>query len=73
MVQDSEYENHLQANKKSWHEYKPKPTTRKSLIKKQKQPTRGVLRKRCSENMHEIYRRTPMPSCNFNKGPKQLY
>ena len=23
--------------------------------------------KRCSENMQEIYRRTPMPKCDFNK------
>ena len=28
---------------------------------------RGALRKRGSENMQQIYRRTPMPSCNFNK------
>ena len=27
----------------------------------QKQPSRGALRKRCSENMQQIYRRTPMP------------
>ena len=26
----------------------------------QKQPSRGVLRKRCSENMQQIYRRTTM-------------
>ena len=26
-----------------------------------KQPSRGVLRKRYSENMKQIYRRTPMP------------
>ena len=32
---------------------------------------KGVL-KRCSENMHQIYRRTPMKS-NFNKFSKQLY
>ena len=31
----------------------------------QKQPPRGVPMKRCSENMQEIYRRTPMPKCNF--------
>ena len=35
----------------------------------QKQPSRGVLRKRCSENMQQIYRRTPVPKydllCNF--------
>ena len=33
----------------------------------QKQPPRGVLRKRCSENMQQIYRRTPMPKFDFNK------
>ena len=35
-----------------------------------KQPSRGVLRKRCSENMQQIYRRTPMPTCDFNKVTK---
>ena len=30
-----------------------------------KQSPRGVLNKRCSENMQQIYRRTPMPKCNF--------
>ena len=39
----------------------------------QKQPSRGVLRKRCSENMQQIYRRTPMPTCDFNKVAKQLW
>ena len=29
----------------------------------QKQPCRAVLRKRC----FQIYRRTPMPKCDFNK------
>ena len=33
----------------------------------QKQPPRGIPRKRCSENMQQIYRRTPMPECDFNK------
>ena len=33
----------------------------------QKQPSGGVLKKRCSENMQQIYRRTPMPKCDFNK------
>ena len=33
----------------------------------QKQPFKGVLRKRCSENMQEIYRRATMPKCDFNK------
>ena len=31
-----------------------------------KQPSRGVLRKRCSENMQQIYRRTPTPKCDSN-------
>ena len=39
----------------------------------QKQPPRGVPRKKCSENMQQIYRRTPMPKCDFNKVAKQLY
>ena len=34
---------------------------------------RGVPRKRCSENMQQIYRRTPMPKCDFNKAAKQRY
>ena len=34
---------------------------------KQKQPSTGVLRKRCSENLQQIYWRTPMPKCDFNK------
>ena len=33
----------------------------------QKQAHRGVPRKRCSENMQQIYRRTPMPKCDSTK------
>ena len=33
----------------------------------QKQPPRGVLSERFSENMKQIYRRTLMPKSNFNK------
>ena len=33
----------------------------------QKQPCRGVLRKKCSENMQQINRRTPMSKCDFSK------
>ena len=33
----------------------------------QKQPSRGVLIKKCSENMQQIYRRTNVPKCDFNK------
>ena len=39
----------------------------------QKQPARGDLRKKCSENMQQIYRRTPMPKFGFIKVAKQLY
>ena len=43
----------------------------------QRQPFRGVLRKMCSENMQQIYRRIPMPKCNllnlhFNMGVVML-
>ena len=38
----------------------------------QKQPSRGVLRKRRFENMQQIYRRAPIPRCDFNKAAKQL-
>ena len=39
----------------------------------QKQPSRGVLKKRCSENMQQIYRRIPVLKCDFNKVAFQLY
>ena len=35
--------------------------------------TRGVLKKKCSENMQQIYRRTPMLKCDINKIALQLY
>ena len=38
----------------------------------QKQPSRGVPSKRFSENMQQIYRRTPMPKCDFNKVAKKV-
>ena len=38
--------------------------------KTRKQPTIGVLMTRCSENMQQIYRRTPMPKFDFNKVAK---
>ena len=33
----------------------------------QKQPLRSVPWKRCFGKMQQIYRRTPMPRCDFNK------
>ena len=38
-----------------------------------KQPSRDVLTKRCFENMRQIYRRTPLRKCDFNKVALQLY
>ena len=32
-----------------------------------------ILRKRCSENMQQIYSRTRMPKCDFNKFALQEY
>ena len=40
-------------------------------IRVQEQPSRGVLK--CYENMQQVYRRTTMPKCDFNKAAKQLY
>ena len=39
------------------------------LIKRcdRKQPYRDVLKKGCNENMQQIYWRTPMSNCDFNK------
>ena len=37
----------------------------------QKQPFAGVLSKQYSENLQQIYRRTLMPKCYFNKVAKQ--
>ena len=44
----------------------------------QKQPSSmGVLMKRCSENMQQIYRKftasLPMPKCDFNEVALQFY
>ena len=39
----------------------------------QKPPCRGVLRKKCSKNMQQIYSSIPMSKCDFNKDAKQLY
>ena len=38
-----------------------------------KQLSKGVPGKRCSENMQQIYRRTTMWKCDFNKVAKRLF
>ena len=42
-------------------------------IGQQKQPSRGVLTKRWSEDMQQIYRRTYLSKYDFNKVAKQIY
>ena len=42
------------------------------LFEVKKQPSRGILRKRCSDNMQQTYRRTSMPKCDFHKVARQL-
>ena len=37
------------------------------LIAYRNRPPKGVLRKRCSENTQQIYRRTLMTTCDFSK------
>ena len=39
----------------------------------QNQPSRGVLKKKCSEYIQQIYRRTPMSKCDFNEVAQQTY
>ena len=51
---------------------KPWSTLTKRVWQKQP-PPRGFLRKMCSEDMQQIYRRTPMPKCDFSKVALQLY
>ena len=36
-------------------------------VKGQKQSSWCAFRKKFSENMEQIYRRTPTPKCDFNK------
>ena len=43
------------------------------MMMMQKQPSRAVLKKRCSENMQQTYRITPMQKCDFNKSVKRLH
>ena len=38
-----------------------------NIRKFQRQPSEGVLKKKCFEIMQQIYRRTPMLKCDFNK------
>ena len=57
--------NHVNA---SW------PVYYKRVSNRQNQPFRGILRKRCSENMQQIYRRTAARRCAISiKLQNQLY
>ena len=39
----------------------------------QKQPSRCAIKKRCSGNMQQIYKRATMPKYDFNKIALQIY
>ena len=41
--------------------------------KLKRQPSRGILIKRCSKNILQIYRRTLIPKCDFNKVAKNTF
>ena len=45
----------------------------KQIKNSQKQPSRGVLRKRGSENMQQNLQDNTMPKCDFNKVSLPLY
>ena len=47
--------------------------TLSQIFDRQKQHLGGIPTKRCSENMQQIYRRTPMLKYDFNKVALQLY
>ena len=44
-----------------------------TIVTKNKQPSASALKKKCSENMQQIYRRTLMLKCDFNKFAMQIY
>ena len=44
----------------------------KSAYNEEQAAVRGIFRKKCSQSMQQIYKRTPMPKCDFNKVAKQL-
>ena len=67
---------HFYLHVKQWSEYlisnsqapTPIPVCKRMMpVLVRKQPSRGALRKRCSENIQQMYRRTPMPKCDFTK------
>ena len=55
-----------------YHSKCPSNIMKNSFNSIQEQPFRGVLSKGCPENMQQIYRRTAMRKCDFNKVPKQF-
>ena len=46
---------------------------KEKINNQQKQPFSGVLKKRYPGNMQQIYRRTPMPKCDFIKVAEKPY
>ena len=46
---------------------------KRTSVRKTREMVSEAVVQRCSENMQQIYRRTPIPKCDFNKVAKQLY
>ena len=44
-----------------------------TIKQSEKQPSRGVLKKKFSQSIQQIFSRTPMPKVNFNKVAKDTY
>ena len=64
------YSRNVKKHPKKHKTAKSKPTSNKL---KQKQPSKGVLRKRCSENMQQVYRRTTNAKVQFQKSCKAFF
>ena len=82
MFNDTYFEEHLQTTAFVFQEWLHKKLLSTTSMKReinisnqkrfQKQSSIGVLIKRYSESMQQIYRRTSMSKCNFSKVEKQL-
>ena len=53
---------------KDHHNRKEAESQNQKQLLKQKQSPTGVPMKRCTENMQQTYRRTPILKCDFNEG-----
>ena len=66
---------YIKSLRKNWYinDYGSVEMLLRSFLVLRKHLPRGVLRKKWFENMEQIYRRTPIPKCDFNNVSKHLY